>query len=230
MMSTRTRPNDTTTNCCNRTLRRQHQQRMITYQMTFGMLLLFVCFCTFIVPQQQQQFSNFAQSFTIISTTSRPIGLSRYGNNNNFKNYNPLLLQSPHNAEEQTLRQSTILHSSTDNDIESKNKNDKNESKSISTNTDSSATTTSATTTTRNNNDDNVIITNIDRTSFDDAGRSLLDEQDTKRMNEMGDFDVNPNVSFFLFLLMIFVSSHFFLLVLPHCRFYRYNFFSFHCH
>jgi hypothetical protein len=34
----------------------------------------------------------------------------------------------------------------------------------------------------------------IDRTSFDDAGRSLLDEQDLKRMNEMGDFDVNPNV------------------------------------
>ena len=34
----------------------------------------------------------------------------------------------------------------------------------------------------------------IDRTSFDDAGRSLLDEQDMKRMNEMGDFDVNPNV------------------------------------
>ena len=35
----------------------------------------------------------------------------------------------------------------------------------------------------------------VDRTSFDDAGRSLIDEQDMKRMNEMGDFDVNPNVS-----------------------------------
>jgi hypothetical protein len=46
--------------------------------------------------------------------------------------------------------------------------------------------------------DDSVTVTaatpTIDRTSFDDAGRSLLDEQDMKRMNEMGDFDVNPNV------------------------------------
>ena len=41
----------------------------------------------------------------------------------------------------------------------------------------------------------------MDRTSFDEAGRSLLDEQDMKRMNEMGDFDVNPNVR---------RSSHFF--------------------
>ena len=34
----------------------------------------------------------------------------------------------------------------------------------------------------------------IDRTSFDEAGRSLLDEQDLKRMDSMGDFDKNPNV------------------------------------
>jgi hypothetical protein len=34
----------------------------------------------------------------------------------------------------------------------------------------------------------------VDRTTFDEAGRSLLDEQDMKRMDAMGDFDVNPNV------------------------------------
>jgi hypothetical protein len=33
-----------------------------------------------------------------------------------------------------------------------------------------------------------------DQTTFDDAGRSLMDEQDMKRMQAMGDFDVNPNV------------------------------------
>ena len=33
-------------------------------------------------------------------------------------------------------------------------------------------------------------------TSFDDAGRSLVDEEDKKRMEEMGDFDSNPNVSY----------------------------------
>ena len=50
---------------------------------------------------------------------------------------------------------------------------------------------------------------NIDRTSFDDAGRSLLDEEDMKRMNEMGDFDVNPNVcidNIFWFLLLLYKS------------------------
>lgn len=31
--------------------------------------------------------------------------------------------------------------------------------------------------------------------SFDDAGRSLVDEEDQKRMEEMGDFDDNPSVS-----------------------------------
>jgi hypothetical protein len=48
-----------------------------------------------------------------------------------------------------------------------------------------------------NNNEKNDITmpaAAMDRTSFDEAGRSLLDEQDMKRMNEMGDFDVNPNV------------------------------------
>lgn len=32
-------------------------------------------------------------------------------------------------------------------------------------------------------------------TSFDDAGRSLIEEEDKKRMEEMGDFDSNPEVS-----------------------------------
>lgn len=34
----------------------------------------------------------------------------------------------------------------------------------------------------------------IDPTTFDEAGRSLMDEQDEKRMQAMGDFDANPNV------------------------------------
>jgi hypothetical protein len=34
----------------------------------------------------------------------------------------------------------------------------------------------------------------VDRTTFDEAGRSLVDEQDMKRMDAMGDFDANPNV------------------------------------
>jgi hypothetical protein len=32
-------------------------------------------------------------------------------------------------------------------------------------------------------------------TSFDQAGASLIEEEDRKRMEAMGDFDVNPNVS-----------------------------------
>jgi hypothetical protein len=32
--------------------------------------------------------------------------------------------------------------------------------------------------------------------SFDEAGRSLVDEDDQKRMEEMGDFDSNPDVRF----------------------------------
>ena len=48
----------------------------------------------------------------------------------------------------------------------------------------------------------------IDRTSFDDAGRSLLDEQDMKRMNEMGDFDVNPNVCISILFLGFDVKSN----------------------
>lgn len=32
----------------------------------------------------------------------------------------------------------------------------------------------------------------VDRTSFDQAGQSLIEEEDRKRMEEMGDFDSNP--------------------------------------
>jgi hypothetical protein len=32
------------------------------------------------------------------------------------------------------------------------------------------------------------------RTTFDQAGKSLMDEQDNKRMEAMGDFDANPDV------------------------------------
>lgn len=32
------------------------------------------------------------------------------------------------------------------------------------------------------------------RTSFDQAGASLIEEEDIKRMETMGDFDSNPNV------------------------------------
>jgi hypothetical protein len=35
----------------------------------------------------------------------------------------------------------------------------------------------------------------IDRTSFDDAGRSLIEEEDRIRMEQMGDYDLNPDVS-----------------------------------
>lgn len=34
----------------------------------------------------------------------------------------------------------------------------------------------------------------VDRTSFDQAGRSLIEEEDQKRMEQMGDFDSNPAV------------------------------------
>ena len=34
----------------------------------------------------------------------------------------------------------------------------------------------------------------VERTSFDQAGRSLIEEEDQKRMEQMGDFDSNPNV------------------------------------
>lgn len=36
--------------------------------------------------------------------------------------------------------------------------------------------------------------TEIQRTSFDQAGASLIEEEDNKRMESMGDFDANPNV------------------------------------
>ena len=34
----------------------------------------------------------------------------------------------------------------------------------------------------------------IDRTSFDQAGRSLMEEEDQQRLEQMGDFDSNPEV------------------------------------
>jgi hypothetical protein len=34
----------------------------------------------------------------------------------------------------------------------------------------------------------------IKRTTFDEAGRSLVEEEDTKRMEAMGDYDLIPNV------------------------------------
>jgi hypothetical protein len=33
------------------------------------------------------------------------------------------------------------------------------------------------------------------RTTFDEAGKSLIDEEDAKRMEAMGDYDLNPDVS-----------------------------------
>lgn len=35
----------------------------------------------------------------------------------------------------------------------------------------------------------------IQATSFAEAGKSIIDEQDKERMEAMGDFDENPNVS-----------------------------------
>ena len=35
----------------------------------------------------------------------------------------------------------------------------------------------------------------IERTTFDQAGKSLIDEEDKKRLEQMGDFDANPDVS-----------------------------------
>lgn len=36
---------------------------------------------------------------------------------------------------------------------------------------------------------------NVDRTTFDQAGRSLIEEEDMKRLQQMGDYDSNPDVS-----------------------------------
>lgn len=36
----------------------------------------------------------------------------------------------------------------------------------------------------------------LDRTTFDQAGASLIEEEDRKRLEAMGDFDSNPTVSF----------------------------------
>jgi len=45
---------------------------------------------------------------------------------------------------------------------------------------------------------------NVQRTSFDQAGASIIEEEDVKRMETMGDFDSNPNVrSFCLCLLSV---------------------------
>jgi len=41
--------------------------------------------------------------------------------------------------------------------------------------------------------------TAVQRTSFDQAGASLIQEEDTKRMESMGDFDSNPDVRTCLF-------------------------------
>jgi hypothetical protein len=35
----------------------------------------------------------------------------------------------------------------------------------------------------------------MDRTTFDQAGKSLIEEEDRLRMEQMGDFDTNPDVS-----------------------------------
>lgn len=35
----------------------------------------------------------------------------------------------------------------------------------------------------------------VERTSFDQAGASLIEEEDQKRMEQMGDFDSNDSVS-----------------------------------
>src|SRR3569832_1997358 len=34
----------------------------------------------------------------------------------------------------------------------------------------------------------------VDRTTFDQAGASLIEEEDRARMEQMGDFDANPSV------------------------------------
>jgi hypothetical protein len=40
----------------------------------------------------------------------------------------------------------------------------------------------------------------MDRATFDQAGRSLVEEEDRKRMEEQGDSDANPAVCLCLFL------------------------------
>lgn len=119
---------------------------------------------------------HIVHSLTVISTpsTQRPTKyfVSRYDINHKRSNIQQLSVS----------KLPTLLFQS-DSDM---TENDKNESSpaanASAVSDDDSITATAATPT-------------IDRTSFDDAGRSLLDEQDLKRMNEMGDFDVNPNSS-----------------------------------
>jgi len=44
-------------------------------------------------------------------------------------------------------------------------------------------------------NDDMDDVDKMERTSFDQAGASLIEEEDQKRMEQMGDFDSNSSVS-----------------------------------
>lgn len=49
----------------------------------------------------------------------------------------------------------------------------------------------------------------IARTTFDEAGKSLIAEEDNKRMEAMGDYDLNPDVSCSIMPLQCFVFSCF---------------------
>jgi hypothetical protein len=81
------------------------------------------------------------------------------------------------------------LRSSSNNGIDTES-NESNQNNDNTTTPARAATTTTTSATGDTNNGGST----DDRTSFDEAGRSLLDEQDMKRMDAMGDFDVNPNV------------------------------------
>lgn len=50
--------------------------------------------------------------------------------------------------------------------------------------------------------EDEVVASDENRKSFLDAGDALKDEEDNKRMDDMGDYDANPAVSF------VVVKSH----------------------
>jgi hypothetical protein len=60
--------------------------------------------------------------------------------------------------------------------------------------TDSEETETTTTPTTTPPPQSPSVVVSPQRTTFDQAGKSLMDEQDNKRMEAMGDFDANPNV------------------------------------
>jgi hypothetical protein len=110
-------------------------------------------------------------SFSVVSTSSMQ-RLTNYD-----CNYNTRSIWIPQQKSTDFL--TLLLQANTDI-----NENGRNEASSSSSSSDDDSVTSNAPT----------LPTIIDRTSFDDAGRSLLDEQDMKRMNEMGDFDENPNV------------------------------------